>query len=182
MVLIHEKEKIVEFWNSINGESIKRLYTFIEKRKKEDLEFHISSFVGEYDVEDESVVKTINGQTIRSFIGWMYGIEDKIKTKEDLDFFFKSSEENYKDTARWVSLYRKMYKDFVYPIKKHKEIEVYRGSAQNKKGISWTLDKNIALCFADLEEKNIQTLKIKTNDKRILCYFDNVEKEILLNL
>ena len=185
MILVHENN-IIEFWNSVNGESSKRLYKYqLISIGGDSEEFHIKELIGKFDdVEDESIVKIKNGKKDKSFINYMYELEEYIiKTKEDLDFFYKASEETYDSECIWIGLFKKIYKDYKFPVPNLQYITIYRCSDKNKNGLSWSLMKEVAMCFSDYSDySDIQEMTIRTDDKRILCYYDNFEQEVVMDL
>lgn len=62
------------------------------------------------------------------------------------------------------------------------EITVYRGCENEKelKGISWTIDENVAKWFAKRFNKNGECFKAKINKKYVIGYLE-CEKEIILD-
>ena len=106
---------------------------------------------------------------------------DKNVTRKELLALFKYADKKTLMSAEELEKYNS-FED---------EVIIYRGvtpvNKHIKNAISWTLDKNVAKEFSNYfkvndEEKYGEVWEIKVPKDRILCYWDSVEKEVIVDL
>lgn len=164
--------KIASFNNAING--INKTIRY-EYRKDKDKMFLVR-YIDKICSFDDEVIRdnSTEWEIYDSFLDKISNIDMINDTK----FFFNVDEHPFLNIDKWVYLFKKEYPDFKYSDTSE-EIMIYRGyeKEEYKYGLSWSLDKRVAESFGE----QVVQKKIAKNSSKILYFYDNIEKELIID-